>query len=128
MDLREILSGGMDGTHLAQYRNQYMVFVITLINIRVHETLGNSWVLERLGAPKGGLSAMESLISVWYIFLLFRLIFFSNPWGGGQILVFLPLFANAYVIHPTIRHTVCSVQTSHILINHCEQIVINYGL
>jgi hypothetical protein len=24
--------------------------------------------------------------------------------------------------------TVCSIQTSHILINHCEQIVINYGL
>jgi hypothetical protein len=59
MDLEETGSEGVDWIHLAQDRDQWRALVNTVMNLRVHNMLGISWVDEQLLASQEGFSCME---------------------------------------------------------------------
>jgi hypothetical protein len=46
IDLREIVYGGMDRIHLAQYKDQQRAHVNTVMNLLVNKMLRNSLVAE----------------------------------------------------------------------------------
>jgi hypothetical protein len=54
----------MDWIDLAQDRDRWRALVKTVMNIRLHKMLKNSWVAERLADSQAGLSSME-LYSIW---------------------------------------------------------------
>jgi hypothetical protein len=48
MYFKEVVTMGVDWTHLAEDRDKWRALVITIINFRVLQMLGNSWVAGRL--------------------------------------------------------------------------------
>jgi hypothetical protein len=58
MDFREIKWGVVEWINMAQDRHQWRALVNTVMNLRVPQRLGNSWVADLLAASQEPLSSM----------------------------------------------------------------------
>jgi hypothetical protein len=89
-DLKEIWWGGMDLIHLAQDREQWRALVNTVMKFGFHK-IGHSWAAERLAASQEGLSSMELVSSLEWVYISGLLFIHSVSCTSSQVTVYLLL-------------------------------------
>jgi len=103
LDLREIGWEGVDWMHLTQDRGQWRASVNTLMNLRVPQKRGNSWLVVWLVASQEGLFSMELIMIVSGLCFLQFGRGDSRIWSPGEVGLRGPMWATEVLLFQRYR-------------------------